>query len=201
MKGLSILNPNKMALYKSLFVSSLVALLFSSGYTFIDRETTIVVVDGKALLVDIDEKGEILETYMEVDDYFENSADHSSKVIEAKKIYHRLTKEQMDQIRFISMADEGWDLDEFMVANLVDLASHYQQTYANQIEITIPKNRSNTHLIDENLKMIKDILTIHGVNQNDIMVHFKIDLGDEPTRFVKVVSNFKRLEEFSSASE
>ena len=190
-----------MALYKSLFVSSLIALLFSSGYTFIDRETTIVVVDGKALLVDIDEKGEILETYMEVDNYFENNADHSSKVIEAKKTYRRLTKEQMDQIRFISMTDEGWDLDEFMVANLVDLAAHYQQTYANQIEITIPKSNHNAHLIDENLKKIKDILTIHGVSQNDIMVHFKIDLGDEPTRFVKVVSNFKRLDDYSSTAE
>jgi len=159
----------------------------------IDPATTIVVVDGKALLVDINEYGQIVTTYMEVPEYFESTKDHDTKVSEAKESYTRLSKAQMDQIRFIALADKGWDLDEFMVNNIADLATHYQQTYANQIEITAAKNNSNADKLDYNISKIKNLLATYGVSEKDIVIRKKKDLGDEPTQFVKMVSNLKRL--------
>ena len=95
----------------------LLAILCSFNHNA-DPSTTIVVVDGKALLVDLDEAGQIVTTYMEVPEYFNSAKDHDTKVIEAKESYTRLSKAQMDQIRFIALADKGWDLDEFMINNI-----------------------------------------------------------------------------------
>lgn len=170
----------------------LLTILCSFNY-IADPSTTIVVVDGKALLVDLDETGQIVTTYMEVPEYFKSTKDHDTKVIEAKESYTRLSKAQMDQIRFIALADEGWDLDEFMINNIADLATHYQQTYANQIEITAARNKSNTEKLDYNITKMKDLLASYGVANSDIVIKYKKDLGDEPTQFVKMVSNLKRL--------
>ncbi len=155
--------------------------------------TTIVVLDGKAYLVDLNDHGEITTTYMEVTNYFKSNKDHDTKVIEAKAMYRKLSKEQMDQIRFISITENGQNLDEFMLSNLEDLANHYQQTYANQIEITAARNSSNKHLLEMNIERIKSLLVNHGVMETDIKVHYKIDRGEDPTTFIKVISNLKTL--------
>ena len=179
------------------FTYFLVALFIStSAFANEIKETTIVVIDGKALLVDINESGSIVTTYMEVPEYFNNPKDHASKVIEAKKIYAELSEAQMDQIRFISLATEGNDLDKFMLSNIADLATHYHQTYANQIAITAGKNDKNADELEHNLDIITDLLVSYGVNENDIVVDFKKDMGHEPTQFIKVVSNFKTLASF-----
>ena len=167
--------------------------LFSFGYASSENTTTIVVIDGKALLVDLNEKGEIVNTYMEFPEYFESNKDHSVKVEEAKVTYTKLTEAQMDQIRFIALADEGWDLDEFMISNLSDLASHYHQTYANQIQITAARNDYNREILENNIERIKELLVSFEVAPQDIVLDYKVDLGDEPTRFIKVASNLKML--------
>jgi len=174
---------------------AILAITFFSFYSFTsaDPSTTIVVIDGKALLVDLDARGKIVTTYMEVEGYFESTKDHESKVLDAKADYTRLSKAQMDQIRFISLADEGFKLDEFMVTNIADLATHYQQTYANQIEITAARNSTSNELVEANINKIKTLLVRHGVASHDIVVNYKIDMGEEPTRFVKVVSNLRSL--------
>ena len=171
-------------------------IISTPSFITLERTTTIVVIDGKALLVDLNEKGEIMTTYMEVADYFENHKDHKTKVLEAKATYKRLTKEQMDQIRFIALTDNGWTLDEFMKSNLSDLATHYHQTYANQIEITIAKHPDVEHLIEENVQTIVGHLQSNGVLEQDISINYKKDLGNEATRFIKVVSNLRTLREF-----
>lgn len=171
-------------------------LISTSAFANDLMETTIVVIDGKALLVDINESGAVVTTYMEVPEYFNSAKDHASKVIEAKKTYARLSEAQMDQIRFISLAAEGSDLDKFMMSNIADLATHYHQTYANQIAITAGKNADNAVALDHNLNTITDLLVSYGVNRKDIVVDFKKDMGDEPTQFIKVVSNFKTLASF-----
>jgi len=182
---------------KTLFCLFLFALLIAPSYSTIDRTTTtIVVIDGKALLVDLNENGEIISTYMEVPEYFSSEKDHSAKVIDAKKTYTRLTEAQLDQIRFIALADEGWDLDEFMINNISDLANHYHQTYANQIEITAARNSKNAAILSTNVERIKELLVTYDVNPDDITLNYKIDLGDEPTRFIKVSSNLKTLSSF-----
>lgn len=155
--------------------------------------TTIVVIDGKALLVDLNEKGEIITTYMEVPEYFTTKKDHATKVTEAKAHYVKLTKREMDQIRFISMVDEGWTLDEFMVNNLKDISTHYHQTYANEIVITAAKNKKNTRVLEDNIQRIKSLLVSYGVLNDDIHISYKIDRSEEPTRFIKVASHLKQL--------
>lgn len=177
----------------ALILFFIAGVVIAPSFLTFERTTTIVVVDGKALLVDLDEKGEIVTTYMEVSDYFENTNDHDTKVLEAKATYRRLSKEQMDQIRFIALADEGWSLDEFMKSNLADLATHYHQTYANQIEITVATHPKIKTILTENLQNITALLESYGVAKTDIIISYKKDMGEEPTRFIKVVSNLKEL--------
>jgi len=155
--------------------------------------TTIVVIDGKALLVDLDAEGQVTTTYMEVQGYFDSSKEHKTKVQEAKAHYIKMSASQMDQIRFISLTEEGWELDEFMVSNIGALANHYKNTYANQIEIVVARNRTTETQIERNISMIKQMLVAKGVASQDIKVEYKVDLGEEPTRFIKVVSNLKSL--------
>ena len=189
------LNPSIMKLFQGFSFVFVCTFLFTVTLQAADDiiSTTIVVIDGKALLVDVNEEGKILTTYMEVAEYFNNPKDHKTKVIEATANYTRLSKAEMDQIRFISLTDDGWDLDEFMVSNLADLAAHYQQTYANQIEITVARNKSNTAEIESNVKRITELLESYGVAKHDINIKYKVDLGEEPTRFIKVVSNLRSL--------
>jgi len=168
-------------------------LLFTSFTTSDDLSTTIIVIDGKALLVDVDESGDVINTYMEVPEYLTSSKRHEDKVIDAKASYMRLSKLQMDQIRFVSLLAHDEEYKVIMLNNLSDLASHYQQTYANQIVITVAKNDSNTQLIDYNVKMIKLHLSKAGVAEADITVDYKVDLGDDPTPFIKVASRLRKL--------
>jgi len=162
------------------------------GMSAADFETTIVVVDGKALLVDVDEAGDVVTTYMEVDNYFSDAKEHDVKVEEAVIVYKKMTKLQMDQIRFIAFSQED-ELDDVMVSNLSDLSTHYKQTYANQIVITAPRNRRTAAALEVNLDKIKKVLVQFGVAERDIHIDYKIDMGDEPTRFVKVVSHLREL--------
>ena len=60
-------------------------------------------------------------------------------------------------------------------------------------KITAAKNKSNDLLVRKNIKTIKKYLFSYGVLEDDIQVNFKIDMGEEPTRFIKVVSNLKAL--------
>ena len=177
----------------TLLILFFAGIVVSPSFLTLEDTTTIVVIDGKALLVDLNDKGEVVTTYMEVSDYFNNEKDHKTKVLEATANYRRLTKEQMDQIRFIALTDEGWSLDEFMKSNLADLATHYHQTYANQIEITVAKHPEINQLLDHNIENVTDLLESYGVAKEDIQINFKTDMGEEPTRFIKVVSNLRLL--------
>ncbi len=172
----------------------LVSILTCSSFILSDDiSTTILVIEGKALLVDIDEKGEVITTYMEVPEYLTTKKNHEDMVTEAKASYMRLSKLQMDQIRFISILDQGEVFQTIMLENLEDLAAHYNQTYANQIVVTVATNDSNKNLINYNVEMIKSQLVSYGVPTNDILVDYKVDLGEDPTPFFKVSSSLRKL--------
>lgn len=160
----------------------------------IEIETTIIVINGKALLVDVDESGKVITTYMEVSNYFNSATeDHGAKVEKAKMEYISLTQQQLDQIRFIALSQDPEQLDEVMLTNLADLSMHYHDTYANEIVITAARNRRTAHLLETNIFKIKEILAQHGVSEQDIRIEYKVDMGDEPTRFIKVVSHLRNL--------
>ena len=157
-------------------------------------ETTIVVINGKALLVDLDDSGNVIKTYMEVENYFNSDSDHDTKVANAKSEYVMLTQRQLDQIRFIAITDDTEQgISDAMASNLTDLSMHYQETYANEILITAARNEKTSSELDTNIKMIKEYLVQYGVNEEDINVQFKIDMGDEPTQFIKVISHLQNL--------
>ena len=153
---------------------------------------TIVIVEGKALLVDVDDNGFVNNVYMEFPEYFNSAKDHESKVEEAKKSYRFLTARERDQIRYIALSDSD-EMDVIMSKNINDLAIHYAQTYANEVVITAPRNPRTAKFIDHNLEMIKGALKSQGVSEKDIRIDFKVDRGEEPTRFIKVVSHLREL--------
>jgi len=170
------------------------SLIFLTSFTTSEIiKTTVVVIEGKALLVDVDERGDILHTYMEVPEYLNSTKKHEDKVHEAKVSYMRLSKLQMDQIRFIALLDQDEEYHVTMKQNLADLASHYHETYANEIVITVAQSDSIEDAMDYNVEQIRAALENYGVAQADISVDYKIDLGEDPAPFIKVSSRLRRL--------
>lgn len=153
--------------------------------------TTILVVDGKALLVDVDRDGKVVREYMEVPEYFSSNKKHEEKVEAAKKKYEILKKHQIDQIRFIAFDQSFTTLDEAAMRHIIDVANHYAQTYANQVTITAAKRSGNNDLLDKLINDVKFVLKGYGVNENDINVVYKKDKGDMDLQFVKVMSNLR----------
>lgn len=156
-----------------------------------DDKTTILVIEGKAHLVDVNENGEVIRRYMEVPEYFESKKGHNEKVKAAKKKYEILKKHQIDQIRFIAFDSSFEKLDENAMKHLQDVAIHYQQTYANQVVITAAKRGSNSDLLETMIEDVEFILQSFGVAPEDVEVVYKNDKGDEPMQFVKVQSNLR----------
>jgi hypothetical protein len=154
-------------------------------------KTTIVVLEGKALLVDVDDNGDVIRRYMEVPEYFESKKDHEEKVVAAKKKYEILKKHQIDQIRFIAFDNSFDKLDENAMKHLQDVALHYQQTYANQVIITAARRNSNAELLGKMISDVDFVLQSLGVAKEDIEVVYKNDKGNEPLQFVKVQSNLR----------
>lgn len=175
-------------------IGLLACILITSSFTTSEEFlTTIIVVDGKALLVDVDEHGEVVKTYMEVPDYLTSNKEHNEKVKEARANYIRLSRLQMDQIRFITVLKVKEEYKSVMRSNLADLASHYHQTYANEIIITVAQSNSNEDVMIYNLSLIKEELSKHEVSAADIKVEYKQDLGDAPSPFIKVASRLSKL--------
>lgn len=177
----------------SLFLSSLSVHAATDYFNNIDLgdKTTIVVIEGKALLVDIDDNGKVLRKYMEVPEYFASDRNHEEKVEAAKKKYEILKKHQIDQIRFIAFDESFSQLDENAMTHLQDVANHYRQTYANQVLITAAKRTNNGDLLDRMISDVTFVLRSFGVEEADIEVIYKNDKSDEPLQFVKVQSNLR----------
>lgn len=171
----------------------LMALLLCTSLCAFEPITTIIVIEGKAFLVDVDENGTVLTTYMEVKDYFNNDKPISEKLDEAVANYIMLSNQELDQIRFISLTDKKAGLDNNAKSNLFDIYAHYLDTYANNIVITGAKNPRTDKQLGLTIDMIKAYLNSLGANSKDIEVIYKIDLGDEPTQFVKVVSRLREI--------
>jgi len=181
-------------LYRLIGIALIALVILFASFTVSDTiTTTVIVIEGKALLVDVDEQGEVITTYMEVPDYLTSSKEHDVKVVEAKASYMRLSKIQMDQIRFISILDLQEEYQTTMTSNLSDLAKHYHQTYANEIVITVARNDANKDLIAYNVEAITKELGVHGVSADDVTVEYKIDLGEDPSPFIKVSSGIRKL--------
>jgi len=181
-------------LYRYLGIGLIALLFISSSSIYTDEiKTTIVVISGKAMLVDIDDRGEVVKTYMEVPEYLTTPGTHDRKVKAAKASYLRLSKRQMDQIRFITILDKDEDYKLVMRQNLSDLAKHYNDTYANEVLVTVARGALADELIAYNVHQISTALMSHGVLEEDITVEFKVDLGEDPAPFIKVLTRFKKL--------
>ncbi len=106
---------NKQPSTRSLMRAHLLLLLFAilgSVQLFAGREdlkTTIILIDGEAVLVDLNLKGDILKQYIHVDDYFTSWKSHES-----------LVKRSIE--RAASMRDIGhkaYDVDHHEMSTLV----------------------------------------------------------------------------------
>ena len=170
----------------------LVLLLSTPAYSLDPNPApTIVILDGEAILAEVDEEGAVIKKYIAYPDYFVSNKSHEEKVEEARAHYAFLKKHQIDQIRFIAFGTEILDLDEVAVANLKDISRHYMESYANEVKITAATREDNAKAINEALNMIKFTLQTFGVPDQDIVIVYKQDVGEEPTQFIKVQSNMR----------
>lgn len=172
---------------------AILAIFLFTSLSALEPITTIVVIEGRAFLVDLDEQGQVVRTYMEVKDYFDSDKSQEEKLDEAVANYVMLSKQELDQIRFIALTDRESGLDNNAKSNLFDIYAHYLDTYANNIVITGAKNPLTDKQLEVTIQLIKEYLASLGANQRDVEVTYKIDLGDEPTEFVKVVSKLREI--------
>jgi len=101
------------------------------------EQITLKVVEGKTFLVQVDESGDVIHKFMQLEADLDPQSDLTSQVEEAKKQYELLREREKDQIRFIAY-DFLTDVVEPLALNhLTDLADHYNNSYANQLIITL----------------------------------------------------------------
>lgn len=158
-----------------------------------NEEITIVVVEGKAFLADVDAAGRIVHKYMEIEGYIDTGKVFDKQVEKAKEDYLRISEREKDQIRFIQYDYLNGAVTGLAIGHLSDLTKHYNNSYANQIIITLSKRSGNELFLKEKEELLVEALLKLKVPDEDIEVRYKWDRGDEPTQFVKVNTDLRQL--------
>ena len=158
-----------------------------------DEKITIVVIDGKAFLADVDEDGRMVRKYMEINSYFDSDANFDGLVESAKEEYLKIRALEKDQIRFIQYDFLDGAVTGLAVKHLSDLTNHYNNSYANQIVVTLSKRQGNEVQITKMENLILDALHAFKVPNEDIKVRYKWDKGVSATEFIKVNTELRAL--------
>ena len=174
----------------------LLASLFLASMATIEKgqeEVTIKVVEGKTFLVHVDEDGTVLHKYMEITEDLNVDGDLTEKIAKAKQDYEDLREREKDQIRFVAYDFLTDVVEPLALSHLTDLAEHYNNSYANQIVITLGKRPGNEEFLKEKEELLVATLTNLDVSAQDIEVKYKWDRGPEPTAFIKVNTTLREL--------
>ena len=185
-------NHNKMtlSLIFSLFFFNIISVEVAS--TNVDK-ITIVVIEGKAFLADVDQNGKVVHKYMEIEGYEDEGDDLDKKIEEAKRKYLLIKEREKDQIRFIQYDYLDGAITGLGEDHLADLTQHYNNTYANQIVITLAKRSGNEAFLKEKEELLLQALHNLKVPREDIEIQYKWDMGPEPTQFIKVKTGLREL--------
>lgn len=167
--------------------------LWVSPSVDLDTDITIVFIEGKAFLADVDEEGKVLHKFMEVKDFVASPDQLDSQVKKATEDYERLLELQKDQIRFIALGQLEGEMGEVAMNHLTDLTQHYNNSYANQVVITLGKRPGNEEFLKEKAAQLKQALVNLNVAKEDVEIIYKWDRGPEPTQFIKVRTGLREL--------
>lgn len=174
----------------------LIAFLIFGGHSNLDKgveSVTIKVMEGKTYLVHVDETGEVLHTYMEITEEVNIEGDITEEVEKAKKEYEELREREKDQIRFIAYDFVAETIEPLALHHLSDLSDHYNNSYANQIVITLGKRPGNEDFLKNKENLLVTALINLSIPAEDIEVKYKWDRGPEPTEFIKVNTTLREL--------
>ena len=179
-------------------IAILKAIVFSflfliTSYTTFESDITIIFIEGKAYLADVDTEGKVVHKYMEVKDFVDSPEQLSAQIDKATEEYKRLLELEKDQIRFIAIGQLTDEIGEIAMTHLTDLTQHYNNSYANQVVITMGKRPGNEAFLNEKGKQLKQTLVNLNVAQEDIEIIYKWDRGPEPTQFIKVRTGLREL--------
>ena len=166
----------------------------SHHFNMVDSDDiTIVMIEGKAFLAEVDDKGVVLHKYMEVKDFDERGDDLKNQIERAKQNYLEIKEREKDQIRFLQYDYVDGEVRGLANAHLDDLVTHYNNTYANQIVITFGKRPGNEDLLKEKERLLIAALEERHVPKENIKVLYKWDRGPEPTQFIKIKTGLRDL--------
>ncbi|MEE9372848.1 MAG: hypothetical protein V3V00_07315 [Saprospiraceae bacterium] len=170
-------------------------LFFGGNDTVVKGEETVTirVVEGKSYLVHVDAAGNVLHMYMEIKETKNLDTDLLAQVEQAKKDYESIREREKDQIRFIAYDFISDVAEPLAMAHLQDLANHYNNSYANQIVITLGKRPGNEEYLKEKENVLVAALTYLQIPIQNIEVKYKWDRGPEPTAFIKVNTTLREL--------
>ena len=156
-------------------------------------DITIIVIEGKAFLAEVDDKGVVMHKYMEIKDYDRSEKNLGKQIERAKQSYLEIKEREKDQIRFLQYDYVDGKVKGLASGHLDDLVLHYNNTYANQIVITFGKRPGNEEILKEKENLLITALEDRDVPKENIKVLYKWDRGPEPTQFIKIKTGLRDL--------
>ena len=152
-----------------------------------DIKKTIILINGAAFLVDINEEGQVLNNYLLVPDYFTSNDTHENLVEKAEEEYADEVA-TLNRSKLIIFGEESALLDEAAVDNIRELANQYNIGSLQNINITAGhiEAKDDETTVDDRINAISQMLQDFGVEEGDISADIKIYRSELPNQFVKI---------------
>lgn len=176
-----------------ILISFLVFNTPNAAITVAEETVTIVELEGKSYLAHVDASGNVIHKYMEVSEATISESNPETRIAKAKEEYEALREREKDQIRFLAYDFLADVVQPIAMNHINDLTDHYNESYANQIVITLGKRPGNEEFLKEKEDLIVTALTKLNVPRADIEVKYKWDRGPEPTEFIKINTTLREL--------
>lgn len=174
-----------------LAVVTLISVLFTSaGATSLnDDNRTIILINGAPFVVNLDQKGDLVETIAWVPEYFASSESHNDIVSRIADDYE--VEKNNIKSRLLIFEEDKAILDYMAVEHIRDMSRLYSKGYIQSINISAAHTNDfeDEALAANRINVIYQMLKDFGVDDNGItadMKHYKSDL---PNQFIRLNIN------------
>jgi len=171
----------------TLITSTIFANTYTPTHDVEDVKKTIILINGMAVLVDIDANGKVINNYLLVPDYFSSNDAHDLLVEKAEVVYEEELA-ILDRSKLIIFGEESAMLNEAAVDNIRTLANLYNYGSIQNVNITAGhvENADDEDTVNDRINAITQMLEDFGVKEGDISADVKIYRSELPNQFVKI---------------
>jgi len=171
----------------TLITSTIFANTYTPTHDVEDVKKTIILINGIAVLVDIDANGKVINNYLLVPDYF-SSNDAHDLLVEKAEVEYEEELAILDRSKLIIFGEESAMLNEAAVDNIRTLANLYNYGSIQNVNITAGhvENADDEDTVNDRINAITQMLEDFGVKEGDISADVKIYRSELPNQFVKI---------------